>query len=93
MKDTDLKTLQGRHDFPKRTSNEVMQEMAAYKVASKIAQDAIARAIGMQKHASIALKATVEEEDEDEYDDQVELSSETLSSTLTQHMGLAARTF
>ena len=58
-----------------------------------IAQDARAIAIGMHKHASIALKATVEEEDEEEYDDQVELSSETLSSTLTQHMGLAARTF
>ena len=67
--------------------------MTAYKVASKIAQDARARAIGMHKHASIALKATVEEEDAEECDDQVELSSEALSSTLTQHMGLAARTF
>ena len=46
---TDLKSLQGRHNYHLMTSNEVMQEMAAFKVATKNAKDACARAIGMQK--------------------------------------------
>ena len=43
----DLKSLQGRHDYPQLTSNEVMQEMQYFKVQAKIAQDSRARAIGM----------------------------------------------
>ena len=37
---TDLKSLQGRHNYHLMSSNEVMQEMAAYKVAAKNAEDA-----------------------------------------------------
>ena len=46
---TDLKSLQGRHSYHQMTSNEVMQEMASFKVAAKNTKDARARAIGMQK--------------------------------------------
>ena len=38
---TDLKSLQGRHNYHLMTSNEVMQEMAAFKVASKNVAEAI----------------------------------------------------
>ena len=41
------------------SSNEVMQEMASFKVATKLAQDSRNRAIGMHKGASLALKAKV----------------------------------
>ena len=57
----DLKSLQGRHNFHSMTSNEVMQEMSAFKVAAKNAQDARARAMGMHKGPSLALKANVVE--------------------------------
>ena len=36
----DLKSLQGRHNYHLMSSNEVMQEMAAFKVAAKNAEDA-----------------------------------------------------
>ena len=49
---TDLKSLQGRHNYHLMTSNEVMQEMAAFKVAAKNAEDARARALGMQNGQS-----------------------------------------
>ena len=58
---TDLKSLQGRHNYHLMTSNEVMQEMSAFKVAAKNAQDARAQAIGMHKGTSLALKAKVVE--------------------------------
>src|SRR4051812_11740239 len=60
---TDLKSLQGRHNYHIMTSNEVMQEMAAFKVA---AEDARARAIGMQKGVNMSLKTSVADHDEDE---------------------------
>ena len=63
---TDLKSLQGRHNYHEMTSNEVMQEMASFKVAAKNAEDARARAIGMQKGVNVALKAKVVELDDDE---------------------------
>ena len=43
----DLKSLQGRLNYPQMTSNEVMQEIQSFKVQAKIAQDSRARAIGM----------------------------------------------
>ena len=61
---TDLKSLQGRHNYHLMSSNEVMQEMAAFKVAIKNAEDARARAIGMHKGTSLALKAKVVEHEE-----------------------------
>ena len=46
-----LKSLQGRHNYHLMTSNEVMQEMAAFKVAAKNAEDARARAIEIRLEA------------------------------------------
>ena len=47
------------------TSNEVMQEMAAFKVAAKNADDARARALGMQKGVNLALKAKAVDNEEE----------------------------
>jgi hypothetical protein len=41
------------------TSNQVMQEIHAFKVAAQNAEDARARAIEMQKGANLALKENV----------------------------------
>ena len=47
-----------------------MQEMAAFKVASKNAKDARARALGMRNVVNVALKAkVVEHVDEDNSDE------------------------
>jgi hypothetical protein len=43
------------------TSNQVMQEMQAYKVAAQNAEDARAHAMGMQRSSNLALKASVVE--------------------------------
>src|SRR4051812_21933679 len=56
---TDLKRLQGRHNYHLMSSNEVMQEMAAFKVVAKNAKDARARALGMSKVVNVALNAKV----------------------------------
>src|SRR3954471_21108267 len=66
---TDLKSLQGRHNYHLMTSNEVIQEMEALKVASKNAEDARARAIGMQKGVNMALKTSVTDQNEDGIED------------------------
>src|SRR3954467_9544653 len=67
---TDLKSLQGRHNYHLMTSNEVMQEMSAFKVAAKNAKDASARALGMSNVVNVALKAKVVNfEDEDDSDE------------------------
>src|SRR3954465_12809037 len=71
---TDMKSLQGRHNYHLMTSNEVMQEMAAFKVAAKNAKDARARALGMSNVVNVALKAKVVDfEDEDDSDDGLSL--------------------
>jgi hypothetical protein len=57
----DLKSVQGRHNYHEMTFNQVIQEMQAYKVAVQNAEDAHARAIGMQKSSNLALKASVVE--------------------------------
>src|SRR4051812_17553314 len=67
---TDLKSLQGRHNYHLMTSNEVLQEMAAFKVAAKNAKDARARALGMSKVVNVALNAkVVDHGDEDDSDE------------------------
>ena len=48
------------------SSNEVMQEIAAYKVAAKNAEDARAWAIGMHRGSSLALKAKAVVQDDDD---------------------------
>jgi hypothetical protein len=60
---TDLKSVQGRHDYHQITSNQVMQEMQAYKVATQNAEDTRAHAIGIQKSSNLALKASVVEKE------------------------------
>jgi hypothetical protein len=67
---TDLKILQGRHNYHFMTSNEVMQEMDAFKFATKNAKDARARALGMSNVVNVALKAkVVDHGDEDDSDE------------------------
>jgi hypothetical protein len=46
---TDLKSLQGRHNYHLMTSNQVMHEMQAFKVAAQNAEGARACTIGMQR--------------------------------------------
>jgi 2,4-dienoyl-CoA reductase-like NADH-dependent reductase (Old Yellow Enzyme family) len=53
----DLKILQGRHNYHTMTSNEIMQEMRAFKAATKNAKDASPRAIGMQKRWKPSLES------------------------------------
>src|SRR5664279_5571725 len=96
---TDLKSLQGRHNYHLMSSNEVMQEMSAFQVSAKLAQDSRARVIGMHKGTSLALKAkvvakVVDQEDEDESDDEVTYLQPKEYKTLHKdYMALAARTF
>src|SRR3954470_8509837 len=59
----DLKTLMGRHNYRQMTSNELMQELQAFKVAERNANDALKRSIGMAKGQNLALKASVVEEE------------------------------
>ena len=53
---TNLKSLQVRHKYNLMSSNEVMQEIGAFKVAAKNAEDARAQAIGMHKGTTLAFK-------------------------------------
>src|SRR3954464_12797655 len=72
---TDLKSLQGRQNYHLMTSNEVMQEMASFKVAAKNAKDACARALGMTNVVNLALKdKVVEHVDEDDSDEGLSMS-------------------
>ena len=63
FEEADLKSLQGKHNYDTLTSNEVMQEMQSYKVQAQIARDSRARALGMARSSSLALKAKVVEQD------------------------------
>ena len=55
----ELKAIQGRHNYLQMSSNEVMQEVQASKVATKNAQDNRAKAMVMKQGPSLALKAKV----------------------------------
>src|SRR4051812_48338400 len=88
---TDLKSLQGRHNYHLMTSNEVMQEMAAFKVAAKNAEDARARAMGMQKGVNMALKTSVI--DHDEYAIEGMDCPEDIKRIHGQYLALYARNF
>ena len=92
----DLKTLQGRHNYHLMTSSEVMQEMQAFKVAAKNAEDSRARAIGMSKGVTHALKAKVvdrEEEEEGWVDKSSTMTDEEKRVTHQEYLALAARTY
>jgi 2,4-dienoyl-CoA reductase-like NADH-dependent reductase (Old Yellow Enzyme family) len=49
----DMKSVQGKHNFNEMTSNQVMQEIQAYKVAAQNAKDARTRAMGMQESPTL----------------------------------------
>ena len=55
----ELKAIQGRHNYLQMSSNEVIKEVQASKVATKNAQDNSARVLGMKQGPSLALKAKV----------------------------------
>jgi len=91
----ELKAIQGKYNYLEMTSNEVMQEMQASKVATKNALDNRARAMGMKQGPSLALKAKVVCLDEH---DEVEacpnnLPPDDLEQALHGHIALATRTF
>jgi hypothetical protein len=57
----DVKSVQGKHNFHEMTSNQLIQEIQAYKVAAQNLEDTRARALGMQRSSNLALKASVVE--------------------------------
>ena len=91
----ELKAIQGKYNYLEMTSNEVMQEMQASKVATKNALDNRARAMGMKQGPSLALKAKVvclDEHDEVEAC-QINLPPDELEPALHGHIALATRSF
>jgi hypothetical protein len=56
---TDVKSVQGKHNFHEMTFNQVMQEIQAYKVVAQNAKDARAHAMGMRRSSHLALKESV----------------------------------
>jgi hypothetical protein len=92
----DLKSVQGRHNFHEMTSNQVMQEMQAYKVASQNVEDARAHAIGMQKSSNLALKASVIEREvplQASVDARLEMCPEDMRHEYHDHMAFYGKTF
>ena len=55
----DLKILKNKHNYHEMTSNEVMQEVEASKVETKVAMDSRNRALGERKSGNLALKASI----------------------------------
>src|SRR4051812_29604887 len=90
---TDLKSLQGRHNYHLMTSNEVMQEMAAFKVVAKNAKDARARALGMSNVVNVVLKAkVVDHEDEDDSDEGISMDhTDEVKTAHSQYMAFYAK--
>ena len=91
----ELKAIQGRHNYLQMSSNEVMQEVQASKVATKNAQDNRARAMGMKPGPSLALKAKVVCLDEN---DEVEvcphnMTPDVLEDAYNDHVALSTTTF
>ena len=86
----DLKSIQGRHNHHLMSSMEVMQEMSAFKVAAKNAEDARARAIGMQKSSPLALKAKMvaQDDDDEEQEDVSHWHPKELEDTLKEYSAL-----
>ena len=91
----ELKAIQGRHNYLQMSSNEVMQEVQASKVATKNAQDSRARAMGMKAGPSLALKAKVVCLDEN---DEVEvcphnMAPDVLEKAYNDHVALSSTSF
>jgi hypothetical protein len=78
------------------TSNQVMQEMQAYKVVAQNAEDASARAIGMQKSSNLALKASVVEREvplQANVDARLEMCPKDMRHEYHEHMAFYGKTF
>ena len=95
FKPIELKAIQGRHNYPQISSNEVMQEVQASKSATKNARYNCARAMGMKQGPSLALKAKVVCLDEK---DEVEacphnMLPEVLEKAYHDHVALATTAF
>src|SRR3954468_10086688 len=92
---TDLKSLQGRHNYHLMTSNEVMQDMATFKVTAKNAKDARARALGMSYVGNVALKAKVlDHGDEDDSDEGLSMDHpDEVKISHGQYMAFYAKKF
>jgi hypothetical protein len=91
-----IKSLQGRYNYHQMTSNEVMQEMQAFKVAERNAEDSRNRAIGMAKGANLALKANMDEdvEEQDVFEASKAMSCpEDMKHHWNDFMAFAATTF
>jgi hypothetical protein len=92
----DLKSAQGRHNYHEMTSNQVIQEMQAYKVATQNVEDARARAIGMQKSSNLALKASVVEREvpiQASVDARLEMCPEDIRHEYHEHMAFYGKNF
>ena len=90
----DLNTIKSKHNFDHMTSNDVMQDMDAFKVESKIAEDSRARAIGMKRGGNLALKAkAIEEDGEDWGDTKYDGHSEELKHDLHGNLALLTKSF
>ena len=61
----DLKILKNKHNYHEMTSNEVMQEVEASKVETKVAMDSRNRALGDRRGGNLALKARAVEREEE----------------------------
>src|SRR4051812_29369403 len=57
FKPIDLKILKNKHNFYEMTSNEVMQEVEASIVETKVALDSRNRALGERRGGNLAFKA------------------------------------
>ena len=88
----EVKAIQVRHNYNEMTSNEVMQEVQASKVATKNAEDNRARAMGMKQGPSLALKAKVVCLDEVEACPS-NIAPNDLEPALNGHIALATREF
>jgi hypothetical protein len=92
----DLKSVQERHNYHLMTSNQVMQDMQAYKVAAQNAEDDHAHAIRMQKSSNLALKASVVEKEvplQASIDERLEMCPKDIRHEYNKHMAFYGRTF
>jgi hypothetical protein len=92
----DLKSVQGKDNFHKMTSNQVIQEMEAYKVDTQNVEDARARAMGMQRNSNLALKASVVEREvplQASVDARLEMCPVDMRHEYHEHMALYGKTF
>jgi hypothetical protein len=92
----DLKSVQGKHNFHEMTSNQVIQEMQAYKVATQNAEHARAHAMGMQRSSNLALNASVVEREvplEACIEARLEMCPKDMRHEYHEHMAFYGKTF